>query len=76
MGKPLSDHARTILEFVKAHPGVQAQFIAAELQIGWTVLATEMLLLQENGLVEGRRDPNPDSPLHPLDNPTRFYPKI
>jgi hypothetical protein len=76
MVRPLSEHARLILEFVKAHPGVQQQFIEAELNIKVEEFAIALAVLQGRGLIEGKLDLKFDKSKHAGDNAIRFYPKI
>lgn len=69
MVSPLSEHARLILEFVKAHPGIQAEYIEAELNISVEHFAIALAVLQSRGLIEGKLDLK-------FKNAIRFYPKI
>jgi hypothetical protein len=76
MVRPLSEHARLILEFVKLHPGVQQQYIEAELNIKVEEFAIALAVLQSRGLIEGKLDLKFDKSKHVDDNGIRFYPKI
>jgi predicted transcriptional regulator len=76
MVNPLSEHARLILEFVKSHPGVQQQFIEAELNIKVEEFAIALAVLQSRGLIEGKLDVKFGKSKHDDDNGIRFYPKI
>lgn len=76
MVNPLSEHARLILEFVKSHPGVQQQFIEAELNIKVEEFAIALAVLQSRGLIEGKLDVKFGKSKPDDDNGIRFYPKI
>ena len=76
MVRPLSEHARLILEFVKAHPGIQATYIKAELNMRVEDFAIALAVLQSKGLIEGKLDLKFDKSRQAGDNTIRFYPKI
>jgi DNA-binding MarR family transcriptional regulator len=76
MVKPLSEHSIAVLEFIKAHPGVQAQVIAAELNIKAKDLMIALTILQGRGLIEGKLDLKFDKRKHSDDSAVRFYAEI
>lgn len=56
METPISDDARLILKFIKAHPGVQAKYIVAGTHLGGQEFAKAFWMLQRRQLIEGRAD--------------------
>lgn len=76
MVKPLSEHARLVLEFINLHPGVQAKVIAAELNIKVKDLAIALTVLQGRDLVEARLDHKFDKRKHADDSAIRYFAKL
>ena len=76
MVRPLSEHARLILELIKAHPGVQAKYITAELAIKEKDLMIALTILQGRGLIEGKLNVKFNKRKHTAESAIRFYPKI
>ena len=56
METPISDDARLILQFIAAHPGVQAKYIVAGTHLGGQEFAKAFRMLQRRGLIEGKSD--------------------
>jgi len=76
MVKPLSEHGRLVLEFIEAHPGVQAQFIKAELDIKTKDLMIALTVLQGRKLIEGKLDLKFDKRKLADNSAIRWYPNI
>lgn len=76
MVKPLSEHSVAVLAFVKAHPGVKAHVIAAELCIKTKDLMVVLTILQGRGLIEGKLYVKFDKGKHTDDSTLRYYANI
>ena len=74
--RSLSEDARLSLEFVKAHPGVQARYVAAQLNIPGEDVMIALTILQGRELIEARLDLKYDKRKHADDSAIRFYAKI
>lgn len=64
-----------ILAFVKEHLGVQAKYIAAELNIKRKDLAIALTILQGRGLVDAKVDHMFNKLLHADNSPIRYFAK-
>jgi predicted transcriptional regulator len=76
MATPLSEQSRVVLEFIKAHPGVQAKFITAELNMSTKGLMIALTILQGRKLVESRAEHRFNKRKHVDDNAIRFFAMI
>lgn len=76
MANPFSDGVLGILAFIKEHPGVQAKYITAELNIKGKDPEIALTIVQGRGLVDAKVDHMFNKLLHADNSPIRYFAKI